>query len=41
MNDLKIVDEEEDVEAACVNPGILLPKTKELYDIYIKKLCFF
>jgi hypothetical protein len=38
MNDLQIVDEQEDVEAACIDPGILLPKTKELYDVFIKKL---
>ena len=41
MNDVEIVDEQEDVDAACVDPGILLPKTKELYDVFIKKLCAF
>ncbi len=41
MNDVKIVDEQEDVDAACVDPAILFPKTKELYDAFIKKLCVF
>jgi hypothetical protein len=41
MNYLQIADEQENVEAASVDPGILFLKTKELYDVFIKKLCFF
>ncbi len=41
MNDLQIVDEQEDVEAACADPGILLPMTKELYDVFMKISCCF
>ena len=36
--DFENADELENVEAATVDPGILLPKTKELYDVFLKKL---
>ncbi len=36
--DFENADELENVEAATVDPRILLPKTKELYDLFLKKL---
>lgn len=41
MDSFEIADELENVEAAAVDPGILLPKTKESYDVYLKKLATF
>ena len=41
QDDFEAVDELENVEAATVDPGILLPKTKDLYDVFLKKLSTF
>ena len=41
MDAFEIADELENVEAAAVDPRILLAKTKESYDVYLKKLGIF
>ena len=38
QTDFEVADELENVKAATVDLGILLPKTKDLYDVFLEKL---